>query len=133
MTLDLEVKVKVTQILSGRRGVCYTYICQYCITTVIYMSQKWLMQAAGFSAVPAVFLVNVSQHKFSVCTCMFSSWQHILFHSVVQWNNIINYIWVWKHQGSTVTRATFYMGLDQTPMQLLNIRLSYICRDDAVM
>ncbi len=51
MTFDLEwpwkVKVKVTYILSGRRGVCYTYICQYCITMVIYMSQKGLRQAGG--------------------------------------------------------------------------------------
>ena len=40
----------------------YIY-CQYCITTVIYMSQKGLMQAGGFSAVPAVLLV-VTQYAY---------------------------------------------------------------------
>ncbi len=56
MTFELKwhwkVKVKVSYILSDRRGVCYTYTCQYCITTVIYMSQKGLMQAGGVFSCP---------------------------------------------------------------------------------
>ncbi len=47
---DLE---RSTSILSGRRGICYTYICQYCITTIIYMSQKGLIQAGGVSRCPS--------------------------------------------------------------------------------
>ncbi len=31
----------------------YLYICQYCITTVIYMSQKGLMQAGGVFCCPS--------------------------------------------------------------------------------
>ncbi len=44
VTLDLvcprKVKVKVTQILSGRRLVLYAYICDYFIITSIWMSQR---------------------------------------------------------------------------------------------
>ncbi len=47
------VKFKVTYILSGTRGVCYTYVCQYFISTVIYMSQKGLMQAGGVFRCPS--------------------------------------------------------------------------------
>ncbi len=57
ITFDLEwpwrVKVKVTYILNGKRGVCYTYIYQYCITTVIYLSQKGLMQPGGIFRCPS--------------------------------------------------------------------------------
>ena len=45
-------QVKVTYILSGRIAVCFTYICQYCITSVIYMPQKGFMQAGGISCCP---------------------------------------------------------------------------------
>ncbi len=55
---DLErSKSRSLRILSGRRAVCYTHVCQYCITTVIYLSQKGLMQAGGIF--PAVFLVGI--------------------------------------------------------------------------
>ncbi len=53
---DIERSVKVTQILSGIRSVWYTYICLQLITTLIWMSKENLL-AAGFSTVPAVFLV----------------------------------------------------------------------------
>ena len=54
LTLSEPVKSKSRsfRILSGNRAVCYTHICQYCITTVVYMSQKGLMQAGGVCRCP---------------------------------------------------------------------------------
>ncbi len=49
---SVRLKSRSLRILSGRRAVCYTHICRYCITTVIYMSQKGLMQAGGVFPLP---------------------------------------------------------------------------------
>ena len=54
LTLSEPVRSKsrALRILSGRRAVCYTHICQYCITMVIYMPQKGLKQASGVFRCP---------------------------------------------------------------------------------
>ena len=60
ITFDLKcpwkVKVKVSQILSGRKF-AWNRFTRSNITTLIWMSQKGSLLAGGFSAVPAVFLV----------------------------------------------------------------------------
>ncbi len=54
---DLESsKVKVTYILRGRRGVCYTYIGQYVITTVIYVTEGAYAGGRGFPLSQRSFL-----------------------------------------------------------------------------
>ncbi len=62
---DLE-KPKSRSLLSGSRSVWYTSVCLRLITTLIWMSQKGSLLAAGFSAVPAVFLVFAFQLPFTM-------------------------------------------------------------------
>ncbi len=58
--LTWKVKVKVTQILVGRRAVWYTYIYLPAVYyPLIWMSQRGVWWQAGFSAVPAIFLVQI--------------------------------------------------------------------------
>ncbi len=108
MTFDLgwpwKVKVKVTYILSGRRGVYYTYICQCCMITVIYMSLKELMQAGGFFPLSQrSFLSELHYiHSYYEILCDQKDIASIYFGLLVQyqlkvsstWNESLQYLYI---------------------------------------
>ncbi len=111
---DLErSKSRSLRILSGRRAVCYTHICQYGITTVIYLSQKGLMQAGGIFRCPSGL----------------SCWSFILLHYTDPFQSRDQFLLVGKHFDGQKERACRRVGITastfKTPSFLKDLRTTF--------